>query len=879
MKRRFRFPYRSRRQIDHDVDEELRFHLVSRVEELVAGGYERDAAWEVARREFGNVEETRGWLREKDRAIDRSRRRKDMTDDLRQDLVFALRTLRKAPAFTTTAVLTLALGIGATTAIFSVVRGVLIRPLPYPDPGRLVRIWSASTEPDQGRFAVSPPDLDDWRARTESFAALGGAWWADGTSGLDLTGAGAPQRLSTAFVTAGTFDVLAVRPVVGRLPREEEMTRGGPNQVVLLSWGYWQRQFGGAPDAVGRTLQLNARPFEVIGVLPSEVAWPTKQADLFVPYVTIPDESIPYLRQVRVLGVVGRLQPGVSLEQGRAELAGIAGQLAGEYSSNRVWNSVEVEPLRATLTAGVRAALFVLFGAVTLVLLLACVNVAGLLLARAAFREPELAVRAALGGSRARLVRQLLTESVMLALLGGVVGLLVAWGGMRGLLMLGAGQLPRSGEVRIDLAVLLFSLGVTVATGILFGMAPALRSTRVEPQRTLHGGRGPVGGQRLRAGLVVAQVALAVMLAAGAGLMTRSFGRLLEQDVGFRPENLVAVQFSLSTARHDNFRLVYRAMIDRVREVPGVLAAGAVKDPPYRGNGERWGFRPEGLVLGDADERPSATVIHISDGYFHTIGARIMAGREYARSDDERAAPGLVVNEALARRWFPGESAVGRRIHLGDDALPIVGVIGDIRQTEVAEPGEPTIYMNNMANGRVKTTIVVRTLEEPGAMARRVTEAVRELDSEQTITSVFTFDDVVSQALARPRLLTVLLTAFGALGLILGAQGLYGLLAYAVAQRRDEIGVRMALGATSGDVSSLVVRRGIVLALLGIAIGAPGALWLGTLMRSVLYEVGPTDPAALATTVFAVVGAAVLASWLPARRAARVSPAVTLRNE
>jgi predicted permease len=816
-------------------------------------------------------------------------------DDLRQDLRNAFRRLRDAPGFTTAAVLTIALGVGMNAAVFSIVQAVLLRPLPFPESDRLYQVYSANRTAGRLDAAVSPVDLDDWRARRQNIQDIGGYFYAEGSSGLDWTGRGEPRQLSTVFVSPGFFTTLGIVPVSGRLPREDEMVRGGPDRVAVLTYGFWQREFGGAPIPIGQTMTLNGQPYEVIGVLPGNFRFPTDAADLFVPYSTIPDEAIPRLRQVRVLSAFARARGGVELAGVRTELQRITQQLAEEFPENRAWDSATVLPLRDVVVGPVRDGLLVLFGAVGLVMLIAAVNVAGLQLARAASRGREMAVRLALGARRGRLIRQLLTENVVLAVIGGVVGLLLARWTVAAFVTLSAGELPRAAEIRVDATIVGITLTVSALVGLLFGLIPALRGSSTDVQQALRSGsRSLVGveSHRLRTGLVVAEIAVAMMLVVAAGLMVRSFESLTNVDAGFRADHLLAVQFTINTQRHGGppptptpgfgsaYALFYHDVIEKVRTLPGVKAAAAVKDPPFRGNGEINSFRLPGQVVPVGEDPPSATAIHVSDGYFATIGTPIVDGREFTRFDLTNAPRVFVVNEAFARQFFPGERAVGKRLLLGKTAqVEIVGVVHDIRQVAMSQPARPTIYVHNLQNSRVKTTIVVRTAADPLTLVNPIKEAIWSIDPQQAITSVFTFDESVSRALTRPRLLTVVMGAFGALGLLLGAIGIYGVLASLVGERRREIGVRLALGATPTSVAGLIVSRGVRLAGVGILIGLGGALAGGRLISTVLYDVHPTDPPTLAVVVLVLLGAAIAASWWPAYRASRLDPVETLRTE
>jgi predicted permease len=896
MPRLIQFWRRSRAMIQRDVDAELQFHIDTRTEALVRGGRPREAARAEALREFGDIEDARDYIRRVDQATETDRRRRDHMGELRQDIAYGLRTLRRAPTFTITAILTIALGVGANTAIFSVVNGIVFKPLPFATPEQLVRIWSANPASGSRQAAVSAVDLDDWRAQKTQFADIGGWWFADGGSGVDLTGAGDPQRLSTAFVSPGFFTTLGTQPHVGRLPREDEMVRGGDDRVVVLSYGFWHRQFGSDPSLVDRTMTLGGEPFRVVGVMKPDMRFPSERVEVWIPYSTIPDQSIPRIRPVRVMDVIGRMKPGATLAQAAQDMNAITQRLAATYEEDRNWTAATVMPLADAITGNVRRGLVALLGAVGFVLLMACVNVASLLLARSTIREREVALRLSLGATPGRVARQMLTESLLLSLIGGAVGVAGAMFGARALVALASGQLPRTSEVTLDGTVLAFALLASIVTGILFGLAPALRARATDLQTALReAGRGLVSGsgQRLRTGLVVIEVALAVVLIVGAGLMTRSFIQLLRVDLGFRPERILAVNFSINTSRHPNqaYRQVYRDLIDRVRTVPGLTAVAATKHAPFRGNGERIGFVPEGMSLGPGDQAPTAPLHHISDGYFATIGARMLEGREYTVDDGALRAPtpgatpvflglpSVIVNRAFAETHFPGTSAVGKTLGLGENRIPIIGVVENIRQTTIEEPVGPTVYINNMMNSRVGVTLVARTQGEPLSMVNAVRDAIWSVDREQTITSITTFDQLVGDAVARPRLLTILLGLFGTLGLALGAVGLYGVLSYLVSSRQREIGVRIALGAPRRAVLGMVVRRGLVMALSGTAIGLVAAVTLTRYLRDVLFGIEPTDPLTYAGVALSMLTVSVLASAIPARRAAKVDPAIAFRSD
>jgi len=806
--------------------------------------------------------------------------------ELNGDARFALRTLAKNPAFSLVAILTLALGIGANSAIFSVVNGVLLKPLAFPNPEQLVRVWQVEVVKGVANpGTASAVNLDDWRARRRMLADIGGYFYIEGMSGTDLTGVGEPQRISTTFVSPGFWNTLGVAPEVGRVPRDEEMVRGANDKLVVLSHDFWERQFGGSTSVIGRRVTLGGQSYEIVGVMPPSFRFPAPAVQMYIPYSTIPDQSIPRIRPVRIMNVVARMKPGVTLGQANAEMNAITRGLATEYQEDRNLGAASVAPLRDSIVGKVRATLFVLLGAVGFVLIIAAVNLASLMLARATSRERELAIRVALGAGRGRLVRQLCTESMVLAVAGGILGVVVAVAGKSALLHLAAGQLPRAEDVGLDYRVVLFTAALTIVTGVAFGLIPAIRAASPELQQSLReGSRGATsatGG--LRNALVVAEVALAVVLVVGAGLMTRSFVKLLQVDLGFSRDHRVAVNYSISTARHSTpaeLRDTYREMLNRVRAVPGVISAGAIRDLPFRGDGESIGFVPPGVTPSADGELPRATLMFTSDGFFSTMGIPLVAGRDLSQQDRLGAPIALVVNEALAKKYFPDRSPVGQTITFGDtNHFAIVGVVGDVRQAAVDESPVPRVYASAYQIFRVKVNLVARTQGDPQLMIKRIEDAVRAVDPQQTFTAAFTLDDAVGEAVARPRLLAVLLGLFGAMGLVLGALGIYGVLSYLVTQRTREIGVRVALGARPSSVLRMIVGRGLRLAGLGVVIGIAGAFALTRVMQGVLYGVTATDPLTFVGVAGALLVVAAGASWIPAWRATKVDPLVALRAE
>jgi predicted permease len=630
LRRAFTLP-RSDRATAQAVDDEIQFHLDMLVEELVASGMTPEEARAAARRQFGDVERVRDRCQEISTRREDEMRRVEVLATIRQDLAFAARTLRKAPTFTLVALLTLALGIGASTAIYSVVQAVLLRPLPFREPDRLVRVWLANPGQQVERSDISKPDFDIWRDETKAFSSM--AAYYHSASGLALTGMGEPERLSTAYVTGEFFRTLGVSAARGRvlLPEEDSI---GRNRVALLSHGAWMRLFGGDPAAVGRTLTLDAEPFTIVGVARPDFRFPAEDVDLWVPRSVIPESGIPSHRWNRVYAVVGRLAPGATTAQAEAEIRTFALRIADEFpDANAGYTTVLSRPIREVIVGDVRPALLVLLAAVGLVLLVSCVNVANLQLARGTTRARELAIRTALGAGRGRIVRQLLTESLVLAAVGGALGVALAAWGARALVALSAEYLPRAADVRVDAGVLLFALALSVLTGLAFGLVPALRTTSADPQADLReGNRGSTagaGGQRLRLGLVAAEVALAMLLVVGAGLALRSFARLTNVDPGFDAERTLVARFSLPSERFDSreARLAaYDVILERIRSLPGVAAAGMTKNAPMRGTGEQWTFTIPGRPLPRQGEEPVAMAHPVSPDYFRAMGIPLRKG-------------------------------------------------------------------------------------------------------------------------------------------------------------------------------------------------------------------------------------------------------------
>ncbi|HEU4631138.1 MAG TPA: ABC transporter permease [Gemmatimonadaceae bacterium] len=869
------------RAVERDVDDEIRFHLESRVEALLAAGHAPAAARAIAEREFGDVAAARGELADVDRRLRARQARAGWLEALAHDVRHALRGLRRQPLYALAALVTLAVGIGATTAVFSVVRGVLLRPLPYPEADRVVRVASVHAGE---QIAVSPPDFVDWRARGRSFAGLAASY----ESTVSLTGAGQPERFLQARVTADLFDVLGVRPLLGRTFVAGEDEPGAP-QVAVLGERLWRTRFGADSGILGRVLVLDDVPTTVVGVVPAAVRYPSA-VDLWLPARLAPDDLAPSSRGARWLTVVGRLAPGATLAGARAEMHAVARQLAAEDPKHDAGWDAAVVPLREQLVGDVRTPLLVLLGAVGFVLLIAAANVASLSLARATARRAELAVRVALGAGRGRLVRQLVTESLCLAALGALGGVGLALLGTRLLVRLAPPGLPRLPDVRVDAGVLVFAAVVALATGVAVGLATALQAGAADPSARLReGGRGAAGQAahlRWRGGLVVTEIALAIVLLVGAGLLLRSFGRLTDVDPGFRPEGVATFSVTLS-ARYDTperQRLFAAALLERVRALPGVDAAGSSFNLPFTDASFRLTFTIDDRPLADGAEEPRAQFRMVSPGYFAAMGIPLRRGRAFTDADRDGAPYVVVLSEETARRFFPGEDPIGRRIETGwsDGGAElggvVVGVVGDVRQFGLADDLTPHVYVPYAQWPIDELTVVAHTRGDPARLVAEARDVVQALDPALPVYDATTLPRLLGASLGAQRFYLALLAIFAGVAVVLAAVGIYGLVAYGVAARAREIGVRVALGATPGGVVRLLVRQGLRLAAVGIVAGLAGAATLARLLRGLLFEVGTADPATYAAVAAAVAALVVAATWLPARRAARIDPTEALRE-
>jgi predicted permease len=865
-----------RSRIEREFDDELSFHIDMETELNMRRGMPREAARTAALRAFGGIERTREDYRDA--------RGVRWLEELRRDVGYALRAARRAPGFTAVVVLTLTLGIGATTAIFTVVRAVLLRDLPFTEPERLVRVWPANPSRGETRGMLSIPNFDDWRRQSTTVERM--AAYSTLPTGLALVDGGEPVRLRTAFVSADFFSTLGVGARIGRviLPAEHEE---GRDRVVVLSHALWQSRYGGDVSIVGRQLRLNDEPFTVVGVAPRNFQFPAGNTELWTPLSIVPATGIPRVRGVAWLSAVARLKPRVSAERARADLETVARRLESEYrDSNAGWSGATVVPLREDIVGGVRGRLLVLFGVVVLVLALVCVNVANLVLARSAGRAREMAVRTALGAGRARLVRQLLTESVVLALAGGVLGVALAWWGAGLLVALSTRWLPPTGDIRPDWLVLTFALLVSTLTGIAFGSIPATRGVAGVGEALREGGRGAVGAgrsQALRRTLVAAEVALAVMLVTGAGLFVKSFARLSRVELGFDADRTVFAKVTIPGERYatsETYLPVATRMLEQIRAIPGVAAAAAIKDAPFGGPaGEQATFRIHGRPAERGESESRAHLFPTTPDYFKTMGIPLRRGRDLTVQDADTLTPGVVISEGVAERYWSGRNPVGEAIVFQTRPFRVVGVVGDARYLRVDSAPTPAIYLPQRIMTRRIVTFVARGAGgEPAALLPAVRAAIRSVERDQPITEMGTMRSAVAGAVAAPRLLTLLVGIFGGLALLLATVGVYGVVAYIVGQRTNEIGVRMALGARSKNIVGWTLRAGMVPVLAGLVLGIAGALALARAIAAQLYEVSPSDPVVFASVAALLAAVSLVASGVPALRAARVDPTVALRG-
>ena len=797
------------------------------------------------------------------------------------DLKYALRTLRKSPGFTAVAILTLALGVGANSAIFTLINAVLVRPLPFAQPDRLALVWEATRMFGLKDSPVAMGNYVEWRARNHVFEQIG----ALEQPGYRLTGAGEPLVIRGSIVTASLFPTLGVEPAMGRAFREEE-DHPGTAKTVILSDGLWRRLFGADPGIVGKAVTLNDEPYTIVGVMPASFRFPANDNEVWAPVGTSYRPSEFTNRGRHNLMVVGRLAPGVTLRRANEEIGAIARLLEQEYPETNRNVGAFVAPMRDHFVGDARTILAVLSGAVGFVLLIACVNIANLLLARATNRKREIAVRTAIGAGRRQLVGQLLTENLLLAFAGGACGMALSWWSLRFLTSLVPSGIAGMTALSVDARVLGFTLAVSLATGVAFGLVPAFQTLRVDLQQVLKegGGRNVAGGSRgLERTLVIAEVALAFVLTAGAGLMIQTFVRLRGVDPGFRTNNILTLRTSmpnrlfLDEAKRAAF---YGEALRRVEALPGVVSAGFTNGVPIAFKGWVNGFTIEGQQVLGGKNFSNSNYRVVTPGYLATLGVPLRRGRPIDIHDQAGAAPVALVNETFERKFWPGGTALGKRFRFGD-TLPwvtIVGVTGDIR-LGLDAPARPEMYLPAVQEASPAGWLAVRTAGDPSKLAAAVRRELRAVDKDLPITGISTMDEILDREVFDRRVQMLLLAVFAAVAVILASVGIYGVLAYTVAQRTHEIGIRMAMGARPADVLLTVAGQGVALSAAGIAIGVAGALAIMRVLSKLLFGVTSSDPATFASVAVLLLAVASLASYLPARRAMRVDPIVALRDQ
>jgi putative ABC transport system permease protein len=807
-----------------------------------------------------------------------------------QDMRYGARMLFKNPGFTLTAILTLALGIGANTAIFSVVNAVLLRPLPYNEPQRLVAVYESDTRKPDVRGSYSYPNFFDLRSQSSSFEQVAMYY----TNSTTLTGIDTPLNLNMVITSAELFSVLRATPQIGRTFTAEEEKPG--SNVVVISNRLWQKQFGGDPNILERSIRLNDRQYNIIGVMPAGFLFPIEleAPDIWMTLAIDAAGEDPQTanRGSHFMQVVGRLKDGVSIEQAQADVSVIGSQLEKLHPKENTYRNIKLYPFHEDLVTDYSEALWIILGAVGCVLLIACANVANLLLARATVRHKEIAIRSALGASRWQVVRQLLTESTLLALLGGTLGLLLAWWGTEVLITLIPEDLPRLAEINIDWWVLGFTFLVSLLTGIVFGLAPALQATKVELTEAMkESARSGVSRHRsrLRNTLVIAEVAIAVVLLIGAGLLLQSFRRLQKVNLGFEAKNVLTAEVELPEARYPKAHQAsqfYKQLLERLQSTPGVVKASAIMPQPLSGNSFRTTVEFQGRSYGRGDE-PRSMFRTIALDYLDTMKIGLVDGRPFSEQDSETSQRVALVNEAFVKAYFPDENPLGKfvkpGISVGDEEEPpwrqIVGVVKDVKHRSPGRDFDPELYVPHTQAAFNTMALVIRTEGDPQAIARVLQSEVSSLDKDIPVYRLKMLEQYLGTTVAQPRFNALLLGMFGVVALILTAIGLYGVIAYSVAQRTREIGIRMALGAQTADVLGMILRQGLLLTAMGLMAGLVGSYFLTQLLTKLLYGIGSTDPLTFAITSLILTGVAMVACLVPARRASRTDPMLALRHE
>jgi predicted permease len=813
--------------------------------------------------------------------------------NLWQDVRYGFRTLVKSPGFTLVALAALALGIGANTAIFSVVNAVLLRGLPYRDAGQVMIVWEQNRARGGRNNVASVANFLDWQQQANSFQEMAAFYDA----AFNLTGEGNPEEIPAQVTSGNLLTMLGTEPALGRVYTKEE-AEPGRDDVVVIGHGLWQRRFGGAADIIGKKISLNGQNVTVLGVMPQGFKWFMKEgsrtgkaAELWTPTNFSAVMNGPTKGRGRFITVAGRLKPGVTPEQAQAEMTTIAARLEQQYARFNTNMGVHVVPVREQLSGEIKTALYVLLGAVGFVLLIACANVANLMLARAASRQSEFSIRTALGAGRARIVRQLLTESMLLSILGGAFGLLIALWGVDALVALSPPNLLGMEKISLSLPVLAFTFLVSLLTGTVFGLAPALEATRMNLNETLkETGKSNMSSRRSRrlsSGFVVAQVALALVLLIGSTLMIKSFLRLQAVDPGFKTDNLLTLRVTVPASKYpeDNQIVAFhRQALERLKSLPDVRSVGAVSALPFGGNlGARTSFWIEGRPTPPPGEELSTDVRVTDENYFQTIGIPVLSGRTFTEQEAKEDRRTIVINESMARQHFPGENPIGKylRVQMMADPQPneIIGVVADAKYKTLEGPPHPMVYWAHPQLAYSEMTYVIRTNGNPMNLAAAVRREIQSIDKDQPVADVRTMQSWIDELTARSRFGTLLLTIFAGLALILAAIGIYGVMSYSVTQRTHELGIRIALGAKTFDVLKLILGRGLALTLVGIVIGLAASLALTRFLSSLLFGVSATDPITFGGLSLLLTGVALLACYVPTRRAMKVDPMVALRNE
>ena len=877
--------------VEQEIDGELAAHLELQVRRYVDAGMSEAEARAEALRRFGDVERVREECRSIRHQMEDDVRKSELREDLAQDVRFATRVLRANPVYTVVALLTLAIGIGANTAVFSVVNAALLRALPYRHADRVVAVWNIYRHETTKPFAVSPAEYADLRERSQAFDALA----AVRPQSSSLTGEGEPEELPAYVVSPNLFDLLGAHPALGRGFVDADGAEGSP-RTIILSHALWTRRFGGDPAVIGRTVRIAGFPREVIGVMPPDVRFPdapvgymTSRADLWIPFDYL--RSRGQNRGSQYLSVLGRLKPGVTPAMAERDLARVAAGFRREHPDHYAepavvgWRMRHV-PLREQMVGSVRRPLLVIAGAVGLVLLIACVNIASLTLARGAARRREMAVRLALGARRDRIVRQLLTESAVLAVLGGALGVALAWAGVRLLVSLDPGSVPRLDATRIDGAALAFSLAASLVTGLLFGVAPALRQSRARLRDALgDGGRGTSDGRsrgRGRRALVAAEIAMALVVLVQAGLLVRSFAALQRVSPGFEAERVLTAATTLHGRQYDSTHrsvAFFERAVARVGALPGVAEASAVFPLPMSGGLWTGSLSIEGYETPPGESAPHAAYAVALPNYFKAMRIALLAGRDFTSRDAVGTPSVAVVDEVLARRYWPNGSPVGKRIYIyGDDTTTVIGVVRHVRVNGPQEEGEGQVYLAYLQRPQRAMALVARTAGDPVSLAPALRREIRALDPDLPVSKLRAMTDVVASATVRERFSMLLLVIFAGCALVLATVGLYGVMAYLVAQRTREIGIRLALGGSPRDVWRMVVREGLGIAVAGLVAGGAVSLALSGALAGLLHGVRPTDPVTYGTIAGLLLVVALAASYVPAWRATRVSPTEALRG-